>query len=122
MNDVTLIGRLTRDPEIRATQEGLAIANWSLAVNRRKANEADFFNCSAFGKTAELIEKYVKKGMKIGVKGRLRNEEYTNKDGQKVTRTKIDVEEIDFCEPKKEEKKDEFLSIDQLNEELPFNF
>lgn len=130
MNNVTMIGRLARDPEIRATQEGLAIAKWSLAVDRRgKEQKADFFNCTAFGKTAEFAEHFLKKGTKIGIRGRLQNEEYTNKDGQKVTRTQIVVEEIDFCEAKRDavpavqEKKDEFLSIDQLNqEELPFNF
>lgn len=127
MNKAVLTGRLARDPEVRATKEGLVIARFTLAVDRKKDEKADFFNLTAFGKTGEFVEKYLKKGTKINVIGRLQNDEYTNRDGQKVTSTIIIVDEVEFCESKKEiqtKKEDGFMPIpDNLDsEELPFNF
>ena len=122
MNKAILTGRLARDPEVRATKEGLTIARFTLAVDRKKDEKADFFNLTAFGKTGEFVEKYLKKGTKINVIGRLQNDEYTNRDGQKVTSTIIIVEEVEFCESKKQEKpSDSFVPIGN-DEELPFNF
>ena len=122
MNKAVLTGRLARDPEVRATKEGLTIARFTLAVDRKKDEKADFFNFTAFGKTGEFVEKYLKKGTKINVIGRLQNDEYTNRDGQKVTSTIIIVEEVEFCESKKQEKpSDSFVPIGN-DEELPFNF
>ena len=122
MNKAVLTGRLARDPEVRATKEGLVIARFTLAVDRKKDEKADFFNLTAFGKTGEFVEKYLKKGTKINVIGRLQNDEYTNRDGQKVTSTIIIVEEVEFCESKKQEKpSDSFVPIGN-DEELPFNF
>ena len=107
MNKVILMGRLTRDPEVRYSQgEGqMAIARFSLAVDRRFKRQgdtvtADFFNCTAFGKQGEFVEKYLKQGTKVLVTGRIQNDNYTNKEGQKVYSVQIIVEEIEFAESK----------------------
>ena len=106
MNKVILMGRLTRDPDIRYTEgdNSLAIARYSLAVDRRFKKEgeatADFINCVAFGKSAEFAEKYLKKGIKIAVIGRIQTGSYTNKEGQKVYTTDVVVEEQEFAESK----------------------
>ena len=110
MNKFIATGRLTRDPEIRVTKDGKGVATYTLAVDRRyKEGEvtADFFNCVSFGKQAEFIEKYLKKGTKILLTGRVENDSYTNKDGQKVNTTKIIGEDIEFAESKKTEAKPE---------------
>lgn len=107
MNKVILMGRLTRDPEIRygGADNQLAIARFSLAVDRRfkRAGDdvtADFFNCTAFGKQAEFVERYLKQGTKILLSGRVQNDNYTNRDGQKVYSVQIIAEEIEFAESK----------------------
>lgn len=107
MNKCTLVGRLTKDPEIRYSQgeNATATARFSVAVNRRFKNaegnyDADFINCVAFGKTAEFLEKYFKKGMAIGLTGHIQTGSYTNKDGQKVYTTDVIVEETEFVESK----------------------
>lgn len=110
MNKVILMGRLTRDPEIRYSQNDnqMAIARYSLAVDRRTSRNnqnqdgptADFFDCVAFGRSAEFAERYFHKGIKILVEGRLQNSNYTNKEGQKVYRTEIIVENTEFAESK----------------------
>ena len=107
MNKVILMGRLTRDPEVRYSQgdSQMAIAKFSLAVDRRFKRQgdtvtADFFNCTAFGKQGEFVEKYLKQGTKIVVTGRIQNDNYTNKEGQKVYSVQIMVEEIEFAESK----------------------
>jgi single-strand DNA-binding protein len=106
MNKAILMGRLTRDPEVRysQTQPAMVIARFSIAVDRRFKRdgeaETDFFNCTAFGKQGEFVEKYLKQGTKILVTGRIENNNYTNKDGQKIYRTDIKVEEVEFAESK----------------------
>lgn len=106
MNKVILMGRLTRDPEIRYSQtsEPVAIARYTLAVDRRFKREgeqtADFISCIAFGKAAEFAEKYLHKGTKIVVSGRIQTGSYTNKDGQKVYTTDVVIEEQEFAESK----------------------
>ena len=107
MNKVIIIGRFTRDPEIKYStgENATATARFSLAVNRRFKNkegnyDADFINCVAFGKTAEFIEKYFTKGMAIGITGRIQTGNYTNKEGQKVYTTDVVVEETEFVESK----------------------
>ncbi|MCR5149165.1 MAG: single-stranded DNA-binding protein [Eubacterium sp.] len=111
MNKVILMGRLTRDPEVRYSQgqngEQMAIARYSLAVDRRRARgagddqqTADFINCVAFGRQGEFAEKYLKKGTKIAVTGRIQTGSYTNKDGQKVYTTDVVIEEQEFAESK----------------------
>ncbi|MGP1612508.1 MAG: single-stranded DNA-binding protein [Catonella sp.] len=104
MNKVILMGRLTRDPEMRYSQD-MAIARFSLAIDRRFKKQgdtvtADFFNCTAFGKQGEFVEKYLKQGTKVLVTGRIQNDNYTNKDGQKVYSVQVIVEEIEFAESK----------------------
>ena len=143
MNKVQLVGRLTRDPEIRYSQgeNATATARFSVAVNRRFKNaegnyDADFINCVAFGKSAEFVEKYFKKGMAIGLTGRIQTGSYTNKDGQKVYTTDVVVEETEFVESKgassannlnnsrpapSSANNHDFMSIpDGIDEELPF--
>ena len=108
MNKVILMGRLTRDPEVRYTQgdSSLCIANFSIAVDRRfnrnnqDGQTADFINCVAFGKLAEHVEKYYRKGLKTALTGRIQTRNYTNRDGQKVYVTEVVVEELEFAESK----------------------
>ena len=139
MNKVILMGRLTRDPEVRYTQgdNAMAIARYSLAVDRRFKRDgepdADFINCVAFGKSGEFAEKYLKKGTKVAVVGRIQTGSYTNKDGQKVYTTDVVVEEQEFAESKNSSSSDnnqsapankntDFMNIpDGIDEELPFN-
>lgn len=106
MNKIILLGNMTRDPEIRYTQgdNPLAIARFGLAVNRRFSKngekEADFFNCTAFGKQAEFVEKYFKQGSRMMLAGRIQNDNYTNKNGEKVYAVQVIVEEVEFAEKK----------------------
>lgn len=106
MNKVILMGRLTRDPEVRYSQGSsqTTVARYSIAVDRRFKREgepdADFFNCTAFGKQAEFVERYLHKGTKILMSGRVQNDNYTNKDGQMVYSVRILAEEIEFAESK----------------------
>lgn len=108
MNKVILMGRLTRDPEVRYSQgeNAMAIARYSLAVDRRVSRNsadgqsADFINCVAFGRSGEFAEKYLRKGMKVMVEGRIQTGSYTNKDGVKVYTTDVVVENHEFAESK----------------------
>ena len=109
MNKVILCGRLTRDPEVRYSQgdQPMAIARYTLAVDRRRSrsndpNEqtADFISLVAFGRAGEFAEKYLRKGTKIIVSGRIQTGSYTNKDGVKVYTTEVVVEEQEFAESK----------------------
>ena len=107
MNKVILMGRLTRDPEVRYSQgeNATAIARYNLAVDRRFKREgdtqtADFINCISFGKAAEIIEKYVHKGTKLIIEGRIQTGNYTNKEGQKVYGFQIIANSIEFAESK----------------------
>lgn len=106
MNKVILMGRLTRDPEVRYSQGAnpMAVARFSVAVDRRFKREgepdADFFNCTAFGKQAEFVERYLHKGTKIVLSGRIQNDNYTNKEGQMVYSVRVMVDEIEFAESK----------------------
>lgn len=107
MNKVVIIGRNTRDVELKQTSSGTAVAEFSIAVKRSfKTNgqyESDFFDCVAYGKTAELISQYVKKGDMVGIDGRLQTRNYTNKEGRKVYVTEIIVENVEFLSTKKQE-------------------
>lgn len=111
MNKVILIGRLVRDPELRYTQaeEPMAIARYTLAVERRgKRNQdgnesnADFISCVAFGRLGEFAEKYLQKGLRVAVTGRIQTGSYTNQEGQKVHTTDIIVEEQEFADGKRD--------------------
>lgn len=103
MNKVILQGRLTRDPEERISGE-MAITKFGIAVDRKFKRDgeptADFFNCTAFGKMAEVISKYFAKGNKITVAGRIATSNYTDKEGNKKNGFEIIVEDFDFCESK----------------------
>ena len=108
MNKVILMGRLTRDPEVRysAGENSTAVARYTLAVDRRfrRNNDgeqtADFIGCVAFGRSAEFAEKYFRQGLKVIVTGRIQTGSYTNKDGQRVYTTDVVVEEQEFAESK----------------------
>lgn len=105
MNKVILFGNLTKDPEIRYSQgSNMAIARFGIAVNRKIKREGeadtDFFNCTAFGKTAEFVEKYFHKGSKMLMSGRIQNDNYTNKNGEKVYSVQVIAEEVEFGERK----------------------
>lgn len=149
MNKVILMGRLTRDPEVRYSQgeNSSAVARFNLAVDRRFKREgdeqtADFISCVAFNKTAEFIEKFGHKGVKFVIEGRIQTGSYTNKDGQKVYTTDVVVESCEFAESKASASgnggngnaggqsapapspasDDGFMNIpDGIDEELPFN-
>lgn len=106
MNKVILMGRLTRDPEVRYStgENSLAIARYTLAVDRRRRgdgeSEADFINCVVFGRGAEFAEKYLLKGRRICISGRIQTGSYTNREGQKVYTTEVVVEEQEFADSK----------------------
>jgi single-strand DNA-binding protein len=132
MNKVALIGRLTRDPEIRHNNDTL-VGHFTLAVDRRykkggAEQTADFITCVAFGKTAEFLEKYVHKGTKLAVCGRIQTGSYTNKDNKKVYTTDVVVEECEFTESKaasQQQKPQEdangFMNVpDGVDDEFPF--
>ena len=147
MNKVILMGRLTRDAEIRYSQgeSSTAIARFSLAVDRRFRRDndeqtADFINCVAFGRTAEFLERFGRKGTKFVLEGRIQTGSYTNKDGQRVYTTDVVAENVEFAESKNNSSTgndfggapsapspsgaagDGFMNIpDGTDEELPFN-
>lgn len=108
MNNVCLVGRLTRDPEVRyGSQSQMAIARFSIAVDRNIPDrngerQTDYPNIVCFGKSAEFVEKYMKKGMRIGVTGSLRTGSYTNKDGVKVYTTEVAADRVEFMESRAE--------------------
>ena len=150
MNKVILMGRLTRDPEVRYTQrnssqDSMAVARYTLAVDRRVRKDgeatADFIGCVVFGKAAEFAEKYFRQGMKIVITGRIQTGSYTNREGQKVYTTDVVVEDQEFAESKAAGNaqsgtgnnqsgsrqaqpvgEDGFMNIpDGIDEELPFD-
>ena len=100
INIVILTGRTTKDPELKYSASGSAYCKFTIAVNRMKKEDgADFIFCTAFGKTAELIGEYVRKGHQIGVQGRLQQETY-EKDGASQSKTGVTVDKIEFLEGK----------------------
>ena len=144
MNKVVLVGRLTRDPEVRYTQgeNAMAVVRYTLAVDRRFKRDgeqtADFIKCVVFGKSAEFAEKYFRQGLRVAISGRITTGGYTNKDGIKVYTTEVTVEEQEFAESKAESdankannhqaapanvgSSDGFVNVpDDIPEELPFN-
>ena len=102
MNKIMLVGRLTKDPELRYTQSGTAVTSFTLAVNRRfsKEKEADFINCVAWQKTGEFLAEYFKKGSALGLEGRLQVRTYDSENGQKHWVTEVVAEQVEFVERK----------------------
>ncbi len=143
MNSVNLTGRFTREPEVRYTDGGSSVVRFTLAADRRFKTEngpsADFISCVAFGKTAEFIEKWFSKGMKMELTGRIQTGSYTNQEGQKVYTTDVIAEQVGFSERRSASQKqgnqsqgygndydpageDGFMNIpEDIDEELPFN-
>lgn len=127
MNNVVLIGRLAREPEIRYTESELAIARFSLAVNRNYPKQrggektADFISIIAFGKTAENIDKFMKKGNQLALSGHIQTGSYTNKDGVKVYTTDVVADRVEFLSNKSQNKEDMSDGFEELEkEEIPF--
>jgi len=129
MNKVILMGRLTKDPDVRYSQDGNAIAKYSLAVDRKGQNAGtDFINIVAFGKSGEFAEKYFRKGMKVLIEGHISTGKYQNKDGQTVYTFDVAVDSQEFAESKKAEENTEAKTVmdgfnfpvDIEDEELPF--
>lgn len=145
MNNVSLVGRLVRDPEVRYGQnESVSVAKFSLAVERKWKRDGeptvDFINCTVFGKSAEFTEKYFRKGMRVAITGRIQTGSYKNKDGQTVFTTEIIVESQEIAQSKSENNEssahsnseagkspygssgDDFMSIPEgAEDELPFS-
>lgn len=107
MNKVILLGRLTKEPTLRYTggPDSMAVARFTLAINRRVKREneqqADFINCIAFGKTAEIAEQYCHKGIKLAVEGRIQTGSYTDRGGIKIYTTDVIIENLEFAESRK---------------------
>ena len=125
MNKVVLVGRLTRDPELRyAAGSDIAVCKFTVAVNRMKKDEADFINCVAFNKTAETIANYLVKGRQIAIAGRIQTDSYTAQDGTKRYTTNVVVETFEFCDSNKNSSSsnnsmdDDFTPVD--DGDMPF--
>lgn len=131
MNRIILLGRLTADPEVRYSQDGMCVAKFTLAVDRKVKKEgqptADFIRCTAFGKGGEFAEKYLKKGTKIALEGHWQTGSYKNQEGVMIYTNDCIVDQMEFAESKKSEQTtqttdDGFMNIpDGIAEELPFN-
>ena len=139
MNNVSLTGRFARDPNIKYTNDGKTIARFTLACDRRFKSEngptADFISCIAFGKTAEFIEKYFSKGMKMELSGRIQTGSYAKQDGTIVYTTDVIADQVGFCESKRSSQENQgsqhgydqteeadFMEIpDNIGDELPFS-
>lgn len=123
MNSVDLVGRLVRDPEVKYTGDQMCVATFTLAIRRDKDN-ADFPRVKVFGKQAEAIEKYIRKGRMLAVHGRVATGSYKKENGETVYTTDIVASQIDFVDsaPKQEEKKPEQRQVDfaALDEDVPF--
>ncbi len=132
MNKAILVGRLTRDPELKSTANGTNVCSFSVAVNRRYKNaegnyDADFINCTAWRQTAEFVSKYFTKGRMIGVVGSIQTRNYDDKDGKKVYVTEVAADEVHFVESKGDNNNNtapvadvnDFAPIDDTDE-LPF--
>lgn len=132
MNQIIMTGRLTAEPEVRYTSDNKPVASFNFAVNRTFDKEnSDFFKCVAFGRTAETIEKLVRKGTKLLLEGEIRNNNFTDKNSVKRYEMQVIVNSFEFCESKKNaavdtsgfaSNGDGFMNIpDGIDEELPFN-
>ncbi len=130
MNHAVIMGRLTRDPEVRSTQSGKAVARYTLAVDRRTSGDqaADFIPCVAFDRAAEFAQRYFTKGQRVLVSGRIQTDSYTNREGQRVNTTEVIVMTQEFADSKGQAapapKADEggFVAADPVDDPgLPWN-
>lgn len=122
INNVVLIGRLTRDPELRYTPSNIAVATFNLAVNRNFKNqdgerEADFINCVAWQKSAENLANWTRKGMLIGITGRIQTRSYENQQGQRVYVTEVVADSFQVLE-----KRDNSANHSSMDSQMPPNF
>ena len=132
INNSTIVGRLTRDPDLRYSQTGKAVCNFTLATNRpfknaQGENEADFIKCLTYGKQAENLANYMRKGSLVGVEGRIQTGSYTNKDGNKVYTTEVVANQVSFLDNKKDnqqqhrqQQQSQTEPIDIDDSQLPF--
>lgn len=139
MNKVILIGRLTAEPSTRYGKdkngEDYTVSQYTLAVDRRGSDEADFIQCNTFGKAAEFATNYLHKGMKVAIEGSIKTGSYTDKDGKKIYTTCVNVTNQEFCEKKVDQEQrttsapaqtpadcgDGFMNIPEgIDEDLPF--
>ena len=125
-----LTGRITKDIELKVTPTGKSVCSFSLAVNRKFVQDGerqtDFINCQLWGKSAETLEKYVKKGMMIGVEGRIQTRKYTNQQGQTVYVTEVVADSFSFLEKKQSNDQQQFNDFENYggfevnDDDLPF--
>ncbi|MEY8321881.1 single-stranded DNA-binding protein [Lachnospiraceae bacterium 46-61] len=125
MNKVILMGRLTKDPEVRYTQQNIAVARYTLAVARRFQQkgqvDTDFINCITFGKSAEFAEKYLNQGKQIAIVGRIQVRSWENENGQKQWSTEVIVEEHYFADSKVNKTEENgFYTVEESDDDLPF--
>lgn len=126
MNNVTLMGRLTRDPELKYSQAGKAYCRFTVAINREfNREEADFINCLAFGKTAETIAEWLGKGRRIALQGRIQTGNYENKNGDKVNTFEVVADRFEFVDSAKSDtnKNQTYSNNDDVlddNDDFPF--
>ena len=118
MNKAILIGRLTKDIEIRKTQTGKSVVNFTLAVNRNK-DEADFIQCQAWNKTAEIMHSYLSKGSQIAVEGRIQTRNYEDNTGRKVYVTEVIVDRFEFLESRKNNEDDYEQQSNEIQRQAP---
>ena len=126
INRVVLIGRLTKDPELRKKQSGTSVVSYTIAVNRRSQTpgqpDADFINCVAWNKTAELMAQYLHKGSLIGVEGRIQTRSYDNQQGQRVYVTEVVTDSVQFLEPKNTQpQQNSYNSYNSYSQPAPVN-
>ena len=119
LKSVCMLGRLTREPELRTTQSGLPVASFALAVDRDFGDGTDFIECTAWRKGAEFAEKYLHKGMLVGAQGRLTTSKYTDKEGKNRTKCEVTVEHFTFCE-KRNSSSSTFEDLGGDGGDLPF--
>ena len=130
INNVVLAGRITKDIELKVTQTGKSVCSFSLAVERKFAQNGekitDFINCQSWGKSAETLEKYGKKGMMIGIEGRIQTRKYTNQQGQTVYVTEVVADSFSFLEKKQSNDQPQFNDytsfggLEVTDDDLPF--
>ena len=125
MNNVVLIGRLTKDPELKYSQSGKAYCRFTVAVNRDfNKDEVDFINCLAFNKTAEIIAEWLGKGLRIALQGRIQTGSYENKNGDTVYTTEIVADRFEFLDNSKESenKNKSYSNNDEVLDDDDFPF